>query len=506
MDFYEQYKPFRNYIRNFEIVDSLNALKHILLFLQEDTPLPSYFCSWHRSNISLMKNHIHSWEIEILIREVILNGNTYGTKTLSVWNHFYKAIEMLQKIENLAATVGSINNKFDNLELDRIIHRQIIWQNDPEGLSITKASMVFGEKTLRKLIEEEYGLGIEKILLLMIISKSMISRNIYFDTSTNFDYFSINQEQSCRIFEKIIISLKDLKENLRLTQQYNENWAYTWNPLISNPLIILDSQKRNHVICPIPMYLLRRSTSGIFYDLVNNERFTNSFGASFENFVGEIINTACDKERFSVTKIKPYTVNKSPRHGVDWILSDESANLFIETKTKRLTLQSKTTIDPQHMDKYIKILAEAIVQNYKNIKDIYNGLTNFNVNDLPSYSMIITMEDWYFVNPYLSQRLFLAVTEKMKVEHINIEYLDKYPFSVLSSNEFEYACQAIGIIGIKNCMDRIIYKGKFEHSIIPRASRIFSDLNVKSFLFSEHYDSIWKDEIIMAKKKIRDRR
>jgi len=157
------------------------------------------------------------------------------------------------------------------------------------------------------------------------------------------------------------------------------------------------------------------------------------------------------------------------------------------------------------MDKDIDILANAIIQNYNNIKDIYNGETKFKVNDMPSYSMIITMEDWYFVNPCLSQKLSTVLIRKMKEKDIDIEYLDKYPFSILSSNEFEYACQAIGIIGIKNSMDRILRNGKFNHSIIPRASRMFGDLNINNFLFSDYYDSIWAEEIKTLQQRLHDR-
>jgi hypothetical protein len=104
------------------------------------------------------------------------------------------------------------------------------------------------------------------------------------------------------------------------------------------PLVSFDRNHPERVICPIPFYLLRRISTGIFYDLVNKSDFDNAFGESFQMYVGEVIEFACKPPRFAITPEESYYIGSRKFHGVDWILSDDTGHLFIEAKTKRLTL------------------------------------------------------------------------------------------------------------------------------------------------------------------------
>ena len=53
-------------------------------------------------------------------------------------------------------------------------------------------------------------------------------------------------------------------------------------------------------------------------------------------------------------------------HGVDWVLSDSKGHLFIECKTKRLTLDAKTLSDSVALDRDLDVMAKAVVQHYRN--------------------------------------------------------------------------------------------------------------------------------------------
>lgn len=46
-------------------------------------------------------------------------------------------------------------------------------------------------------------------------------------------------------------------------------------------------------MCPLPFHVLRRISTGIFYDLVKSADFDNALGDSFRIYVGELIAFAC---------------------------------------------------------------------------------------------------------------------------------------------------------------------------------------------------------------------
>src|ERR1700730_1364259 len=90
---------------------------------------------------------------------------------------------------------------------------------------------------------------------------------------------------------------------------------------------------------------------GIFYDLVKSAGFDNPFGNSFQAYVGEVIKATCPPPRFTALAEQPYYVGRQKKDGVDWILSDSTGHLFIESKTKRLTVDAKTRSDAVALDK-----------------------------------------------------------------------------------------------------------------------------------------------------------
>ena len=124
--------------------------------------------------------------------------------------------------------------------------------------------------------------------------------------STNQDYsvLGITRDASNAFFNRITCTLAHLKDETIKRQSYTRDWMYVWNPLEATPLVSFDPAFPDRVLCPIPRYLLRRASAGIFFDLVKAADFDNPFGNSFQAYVGELIKAFCAPPRFFLSEEK----------------------------------------------------------------------------------------------------------------------------------------------------------------------------------------------------------
>ena len=69
-----------------------------------------------------------------------------------------------------------------------------------------------------------------------------------------------------------------LKEMVADTQSYDQEYAYSFSPLRTYPLVqvVLDGQPA--LVAPIPTFLLRRFTEGVYYEICGVVGFSEAFG------------------------------------------------------------------------------------------------------------------------------------------------------------------------------------------------------------------------------------
>jgi hypothetical protein len=103
-------------------------------------------------------------------------------------------------------------------------------------------------------------------------------------------------------------------------------------------------------------------------------------------------------------------------------------------------------------------LADAIVQLYERLQDYAAGrFPNLSyVSSRKIYPVVVTLEEWYLFGERVLALLRDAVETKMRVGGVDLGWLDKAPYTVLSTDEFEDAIQIVNMIGIANC-----FEGKF---------------------------------------------
>jgi hypothetical protein len=119
--------------------------------------------------------------------------------------------------------------------------------------------------------------------------------------------------------------------------------------------------------------------------------FDNPFGNSFQAYLGEVINATCPLPLLRLAEKTPTT----------WALRRCTALTgccriygppFIESKTKRLTVNAKALSDAVGLDRIV-VMATAILQHYRNIRDALDGKTRWK-DGLPVFPLVLTLEDW----------------------------------------------------------------------------------------------------------------
>ncbi len=164
---HDLYKPFRNYMPRFPLLDSL---QNIWLFAEhlsgqglhagplrfQDRPLPF-----------ALKDSVFPWDLELLSREVILNSQPTGDKSFSRWADLSRAINFVRHIDN-EISKRTLSQRDVLRELHRIVHRQFPWQKPPSASSIMRYLKIFGGSELEPAVEQITGLPIRKFYQLAL--------------------------------------------------------------------------------------------------------------------------------------------------------------------------------------------------------------------------------------------------------------------------------------------------------------------------------------------------
>ncbi len=451
--FYDLYKPFRNYVRRCDLTSSLVDLWVYFRHLVDDAPLPPEYAVgatglWHSS----LKGHVFPWDLDTVTREVLLNAGVGGDQSLKRWGNLAVALNHVHRLEDEAFKLSSDPQDAVMIDLHRAAHRQFPWQQRIGINPMMRVFKVFGTPAMEAVVLGELGMTTRQYMRLGAALSGGVIRSPAVLTSNDYSVLKVPKKAVSAFLSRISISKEVLRMKLIGLQSYGRDWLYTWNPLEGTPLVGVDFAFPDRTLCPVPRYLLRRVSFGIYYDLVRAPGFDNAFGDAFQAYVGDILKATCDPARFQIRAERQYYVGGDKKHGVDWLLSDETAHLFIECKTKRLTLGSRTLSEPSALEKDVSVLAESVVQNYRNIQDALDGMTDWIADQRAVFSIILLMEDWFIISPKVSEMLNAFIERLLVATGLPTDLPQRIPYVIASANDFEIVCQVLAQTGIARVM------------------------------------------------------
>lgn len=457
---FEIYRQFRNKIARFNVVDSLYVLwgySRNYTFDQEfprDIEKPAGFNPNEPDRFIRKYNKgIFDHELEFLQKEFILNCDIAKTKySFREQKHFPKVMNLLRG--DLENKIGGKYTNQNNILLDfnRMAHRQFKWQTGYGRETIFRYYQIYSDNTIAELITEKFKLTPQQLFLIGFLLFGWTGT--HFKTALPFksNVKAITNEMMETFISHFSWTIQEAKIELKKFQQINENVFYSYNPLLAKPLIIDGSD----MMCPIPIFMFWLVTSGIYYPLIADKSIADAFGTalgkSFENYAGEVLKKSCTNNNIKIFPEEKY--GKPEKSTTDWIITDNDSILFIECKTKRMTLNSRTALEiTEELEKDLKKMAGFIVQLYKTYLDYQNNLyptIKFDSNK-HFYPLVLTLEDWFInINFDLIDILKGYVIENFKQNNIDLELLEKFPYHIRCASDFERDIQLINGLGMKD--------------------------------------------------------
>ncbi|EFH81728.1 hypothetical protein Krac_2473 [Ktedonobacter racemifer DSM 44963] len=233
------------------------------------------------------------------------------------------------------------------------------------------------------------------------------------------------------------LSMKEMKQRLAAERKLDDTFMYQFHALQSHPLIFTALNGRQAHICPVPTLLFWRITSGLFYDLIRERGFDQAFGASFQDYVGDMLEKTL---KGTSTTIYPEEANSGPKRA-DWIIDQPSAFMLVECKTKRMTIGARTTIqDDSELHAQLEVVGDAVAQSYQALEAYKNR--KYKLQQYPydpakqPFVCVVTLENWHLMGPQL-EALRGVVKERLLQVRLDPDLMQQAPFIVCSVNELE---------------------------------------------------------------------
>ncbi len=496
-EIFELYKPLKNSLRQTEVYDTLRVLWAYTQNLQFDKAIPSDIQVFEQSHQS-RRISMPEWELETLMREAIINcqENLASFRTLKMWNYFSNTINKLRDLENgIAAKYVNKDTIFN--EFFRLAHRQFHWQSPPNKRDIIRYFKIFNYPTISNIVENNVGLTTEQLYLMGFLVWGHFIDNFSLTFPIQIlDVPEVSSQDLGKFINCFSEDFSNIKKICLENQEMNEKFVYALFPLRFYPLIKTNYLGKDSLICPSPSLFVWRLTGGLYYDICRKKNFDNEFGKSFQKYVGEVLKVG-GAGNIGVIPEEEFLDGKNRKDTVDWIAEDKESAIFIECKAKRITLMTKTELEVANgLEKDLDILAEAVMQLYKNIRYYgENKYPSYKLNSKKIFPLVVTLEDWHLFGKIL-EILNQRVEKGLKDLNLPLQLLIDYPYAICSVRDLEIMVQIMATTGIKDFMDKKLNSEKREWEFKPFMLEVYKDeiTNVK-LLFEDDFFSIFPERI-----------
>lgn len=496
---YPRYKPLRNLLRQYNLQGSIEDIWWY--FQAVDLP-SSNEKIWTGQGFTRIKEVLHKWEIAILAREIALNATPEGKLRLRPWPGMARVLNMLRRVNNEMAGAHMTPERAYN-SLTPTGQLQFPWQRPRQFNPLMRYFKVFSEPEVERLLVHATGVSTKEWFFVGFAAAGLLQRECGISALQDYRPFGIELDRSKTVFGKLSQSFEELRAKVNDAAKYDDTWMYTWNPLEAKPLVGLDQTRPERLHCPIPYYVLKRVSQGLFYEIAQAEGFNNPFGASFQAYVGELLGETFPSPQFKIYEEREYKVGRDRKDGVDWILTDDYANLFVECKAKRMTVGAKSAVDPAIIGQQVDYLAKAVIQLYKNIADALAGNTHWPRNDRPIFPLVVTLEDWYLIGTS-ADLLANGVRMKMAEANLDLTWLATMPYTVASCEDFEDVSPTIAEVGI-HAFFSMKHSGDKQRWMIQLFAREhFNEVyrrTVHRDIFREEWDRILPENVLPFRLK-----
>jgi hypothetical protein len=298
---YIHYKPFRNFLGKQHLFAAITMVwQYAKLYSRTN----------HQRNLLDASHNPLAWELELLVRETILNGTLIGNAN-QMSDMGLKAIGHIRRI-TAAISVAHIHCTDDAvMSLIPLLHQQLQWGDDTFA-TLNRYIRIMRHTALSEVMERELGISLHDLIKLGLAvagglhDASHVSRNVYSLTP------DIAPDAAAAFFALITSEIGCLREQTQAWQSYDKSWAYTYNPLRGTPLIYATGMP-DTLYGPIPQLVMWRITDGLYYDLRNKPGFSDALGVAYEGYIGEVLNDVLPHSTFKIQPETPYEVKKGQK-------------------------------------------------------------------------------------------------------------------------------------------------------------------------------------------------
>jgi len=398
---------------------------------------------------------LHPWSVETLLREALGISPVYGTNDVKDWNTFANIMNKLKVVSD--ESYSPVPEDWVFYELFRIAHQQFHWQMIPNARYVHRYIEMYRHPDLAQIIVKEFGFGYAPLLAFAISLYTYFRDDhalIHWPFPTH--ELGLSNEQALSIFERISCNLSAVSEHSRASRQLDVNFPYRQSIFREYPLIRHETTDGKLAFsCPIPRLLLYRLFDGLFFDLVAHPKFANSYGPAFESYAIDIARRVLP-DRITILGEKKYGRKAERKDSVDIILSDETATVFVECKTRRVSTRAKidlTTIEPINgeMDKLVLNVAKT----YKNIRDGLDGhYSHWQPNSKPTYLIVLQLTNWFIFSEKLRQYIFSKLKVELEVLGVDPSILSEVPLIASSADDFEVLCSVLNDATIDSVLSK----------------------------------------------------
>lgn len=441
---YERIKSLASSFGLRESLAQLWALSTHIVYGQ-DLP-PGYGGADYRDHAGSAPGKIREFHLDLYAREILMHAGPSGTARRSLRMH-----RDLRVFHNAILKYGD-QHSGGKEELYLTLHRLSLEQmphfDRADWAYLGRYSLLLKHTAMSQLYESVFGL-------------------------TSFDYIRFTSglftlyfhRPECRPIEELaILQLKrtavetclhrmqatatQIRNRMRANMRHTSSWQYTFNGLVSTPLIQLPGSQLGSLFCPRPSLLLKRMMAGSLFDLykADSTGYSKAVGAGVDEAVGAV----CTKVT-GVAPVKPehYGPKHRRRAGVDWIIADDSACLYIECKATQISKNARTAASIDELRMGLRHLASAVAQNAENIHDVMEGRTGWAPGDRSAFSLVVTLEDWVIFSPVAVTEVRKLSEHQLQSKNLNPDLLDRYPFTIISLAELPNLLAAIAKEGIE---------------------------------------------------------